>query len=133
PDSCQPFHDSFTNTTIIVDGCIDNVDELTRTLGLGRSQVPEVVLAAWQRWGIDAGARILGDFVIVISDESSHRVVCIRDPFGQRPLFYGVGPRVVVVGSEMQQVVRHPAIPAAPNDAMIAEYLTDDPVTVSET
>ena len=133
PDSCQPFHDPLTNTTVIVDGCIDNVDELLTTLGLARTGVPAVVLAAWQRWGRDAGARIFGDFVIVISDESARRVVCIRDPMGQRPLFYGAGPRAVVFGSEMQQVVRHREIPVAPNEAMIAEYLTDDPVTVGET
>ena len=33
--------------------------------------------------------------------------VCIRDPMGQRPLFYGAAPRAVVFGSEPQQVVRH--------------------------
>ena len=52
---------------------------------------------------------------------------------GQRPLFYGVGARGVVFGSEIQQLVRHPAIRADINEAMIAEYLTGNPETVTET
>ena len=44
-----------------------------------------------------------------------------------------LAPRGVVFGSEIQQVVRHPAIRAEPNEAMIAEYLTGNPETVTET
>ena len=133
PDFCQPFHDPATLTTLIVDGRIDNLDELADLLGTRERTAAPVVLAAWRRWGVDAGARLLGDFVLVLSDEQSGRVVVIRDPMGQRPLFYGVGPRGVVFGSEIQQIVRHPAIRAEINEAMIAEHLTGNPETVTET
>ncbi len=133
PDSCQPFHDPTTRTTLIVDGRIDNLDELADALGTCDRTAASVVLAAWRRWGVAAGAQLLGDFVLVLSDEPSGRVVVIRDPMGQRPLFYGVGIRGVVFGSEIQQIVRHPAIRAELNEAMIAEYLTGTPETVSET
>ena len=91
PDSCQPFHDPTTRTTLIVDGRIDNLDELADALGTRDRTAASVVLAAWRRWGVAAGAQLLGDFVLVLSDEPSGRVVVIRDPMGQRPLFYGVG------------------------------------------
>jgi asparagine synthase (glutamine-hydrolysing) len=93
------------------------------------------VLAAWQRWGIDAGVHLLGDFLIVVSDERNRRVVCIRDPMGQRPLFYRSSPTVVIFGSEQQQVVRHSAFAGDRtfNEAMVAEYLTGDPQTITET
>ncbi len=133
PDSCQPFHDPTTRTTLIVDGRIDNLDELADALGTCDRTAASVVLAAWRRWGVAAGAQLLGDFVLVLSDEPSGRVVVIRDPMGQRPLFYGVGTRGVVFGSEIQQIVRHPAIRAELNEAMIAEYLTGTPETVTET
>ena len=110
------------------------MSELADALGVAPSaSAPAVVLAAWCRWGLDCGTHLLGDFVVVVSDEAARRVVCIRDPMGQRPLFYGAGPRGLVFGSEVQQVVRHPAIATGVNEAMIAEYLTGDPATVPET
>jgi asparagine synthase (glutamine-hydrolysing) len=133
PDSCQPFHDPATHTTLIVDGRVDNLDELANALGTGERTVASVVLAAWRRWGVEAGAKLLGDFVLVLSDEQSGRIVVIRDPMGQRSLFYAAGAHGVVFGSEVQQIVRHPAIRAELNEAMIAEYLTGHPETVTET
>jgi asparagine synthase (glutamine-hydrolysing) len=136
PGVGQPFHDASSRTTLVVDGRIDNVDELSDALGTERSVAP-VVLAAWRRWELDCGSHLLGDFVVVVSDEASRRVVCIRDPMGQRPLFYGAGARGVVFGSEVQQVVRQLAAETgarpAFNEAMIGEYLTGEPGTVAET
>ena len=133
PGSHQPFYDPATRTSLIVDGRIDNLDELADALGTRDGTAASVVLAAWRRWGVEAGAQLLGDFVLVLSDEQSGRVVVIRDPMGQRPLFYAAGARGVVFGSEVQQIVRHPATRAEINEAMIAEYLTGNPETVTET
>ena len=139
PDSCQPFHDASSRTTLVVDGRIDNLSDLAGALGIERSaSAPAVVLAAWRRWGLDCGAHLLGDFVVVVSDEAARRVVCIRDPMGQRPLFHGASAHRIVFGSEAHQVVRQLAVgPGAvrpvPNEGMIAEYLTGEPATVAET
>jgi asparagine synthase (glutamine-hydrolysing) len=133
PNSCQPFHDPASRTTLIVDGPIDNLDELAGVLDAPDRSAAAVALAAWHRWGVDAGSHLLGDFVIVIWAEPARRLVCMRAPLGQRPLFYGKGSRGVVLGSEMQQVVRHPAIRAEINEAMVAEYLTAEPATVGDT
>jgi asparagine synthase (glutamine-hydrolysing) len=137
PDDRQPFHDASTRTTLIVDGRIDNLDDLADALGTVDRSAPSVVLAAWRRWGLEAGSHLLGDFVVIVSDEAARRVVCIRDPMGQRPLFYGTGPRGVVFGSEVQQIVRHlgmaTGLDKAINLGMIGEYLTGEPETTSET
>jgi asparagine synthase (glutamine-hydrolysing) len=130
----QPFHDPTLRATIILDGRIDNRSEITNALDLDpRSPACAIMLAAYRRWGIDAGARTIGDYVVVIYDEIDRRLVCLRDPMGQRPLFYGRGPQGIVIGSEMQQVVRHPAIAKDVNEGAIAEYLTYTPVTMAET
>ena len=139
PDSCQPFHDPSSRTTLVVDGRIDNLSDLAGALGIERSaSAPAVVLAAWRRWGLDCGAHLLGDFVVVVSDEAARRVVCIRDPMGQRPLFHGASAHRIVFGSEAHQVVRQlavgpDAVRPVPNEGMVAEYLTGDPATVAET
>ncbi len=133
---CQPFHDASSRTTLVIDGHIDNVDEMAMALATERSALA-VVLSAWRRWGLDCGSHLLGDFVVVVSEETTRRVVCIRDSMGQRPLFYCTGPHGVVFASEVQQVVRHVAastgVPPVFNDAMIAEYLSGEPQTVAET
>jgi asparagine synthase (glutamine-hydrolysing) len=127
-----PFHDSLSRTTVIVDGVVDNVDELAGALGT-RPTLAATVLAAFQRWGIESCSRLLGEFVVIVYDESARRLTCVRDPLGQRPLFYGISSRGIVFASEAQQVVRHPAIRREINEGMIAEHLADAPSTVGET
>lgn len=129
-----PHYDPLSRTAVVVDGFIDNLDEVAGALGLPASTDPrDVVRAAHARWGADAGARLIGDYVAIVCDPSSRRVTAIRDPMGQRPLFYGRCRRGVVFASELQQIVRHPAIETAVNEPMVAEYLTDSPATVAET
>ncbi|HET7221133.1 MAG TPA: asparagine synthase-related protein [Vicinamibacterales bacterium] len=130
--SSRILHDSASRTTVIVDGCIDNLDEMSGTLGTARD-ARAVALAACRRWDVAAGARLLGDFVIVFHDEAAQRVLCIRDPMGQRPLYYGSGGGAVVFASEAHQVVRHPAIRRDINEGMVAEYLSTAPATLGET
>jgi asparagine synthase (glutamine-hydrolysing) len=127
-----PAYDPLSRTTVVVDGVVDNIDELAGTLGV-QPTLEATVRAAFQRWSAESCSRLLGDFVVVVYDESARRLTCVRDPLGQRPLFYGVSSRGIVIGSEAQQVVRHPAIRRDINEGMIAEHLADAPSTVGET
>ena len=84
--------------------------------------------------GLDYGAHLLGDFVVVASDEAARRVVCIRDPMGQRPLFHGASARRIVVwlrSAAGRAPARNPD--RRSNEGMIAEYLTGEPATVADT
>ena len=127
-----PFHDSPSRTTVVVDGVIDNIEELASMLDAPPT-VAATVLAAFQRWGVESCSRMLGDFVVVVYDESTRRLTCVRDPLGQRPLFYGIGAQGIVFASEAQQVVRHSTIRRDINEGVIAEHLADAPSTVGET
>jgi asparagine synthase (glutamine-hydrolysing) len=129
-----PYEDPPTGLAIVIDGRLDNRAELVESLGcqpdLG---LPALILAAYRRLGVAAAARLIGDFAFAIWDAPARRLVCVRDALGQRPLFYGVGPRAVVFGSEPQQVLRHGEIHADVNEAIVAEYLAGGPVCVQET
>ena len=118
--------------TVVVDGLVDNVDDLARTLDVERD-ARAVALAAFRRWGLDAGAHLLGDFVVVINEAHARTLTCIRDPMGQRPLFYGISRDAIVIASEAHQIVRHPEMPRAINEGMVAEHLSDMPSTSTET
>ncbi len=134
PRNRSPLHDPGSRSTVILDGRLDNVDELAAVLDVP-SDPCAVALAACRAWGADAGARLLGDFVILYHEQKDggDRLTCIRDPMGLRPLFYGEGPSVFLLASETQQIVRHPSIRADINEGMVAEYLSDMPSTITET
>ena len=119
---------------IVFDGRLDNRDDLCGALGLDRSSSDAAVaLAALGKWGAGAAAHLLGDFAFVVWDEAARRLVCARDPLGQRPLFYGSAAGATIVASEPQQILAHPRFAAVVNDEMIAESLAGMPVSVEET
>ena len=85
------------NLVITADARLDNRDDLKRALHLGDSGDPlpdsEILLAAYQRWGTDCAAHLIGDFAFVIWDDETRRAFCARDHYGVRPLFMAHTPR----------------------------------------
>lgn len=136
PNGPQPCVDPASGSAIVFDGRIDNLDEIKDALNIPRhdgAHPAAIVLAAHLRWGEAAWARILGDFSFAIWDAQAGRLVCVRDPLGQRPLFYTVREGSTIVASDAHQVLAHPDVPAIPNEGLLAEYLTGFVRTVDET
>jgi asparagine synthase (glutamine-hydrolysing) len=48
----------------------------------------EVLLAAWDEWGVDCLTRLDGMFAFVLLDVRERRLFAVRDPFGIKPLHY---------------------------------------------
>lgn len=48
----------------------------------------ELILDAYERWGEDCVAHLIGDFAFAIWDERLQRVFCARDHMGVKPFFY---------------------------------------------
>jgi len=84
----------------------------------------EIILRAYEAWGLDALPRLLGDFAFVLWDPRCRRLVCARDPSGQRTLFYRVDARVFTAASEIQQLFQDPTVPIQPNEEHIRRRLT---------
>jgi asparagine synthase (glutamine-hydrolysing) len=136
PNGPQPYVDRASGSVIALEGRIDNLDDLREALGQSRqpdAQPAAVVLAVYTRWTEAGVARIVGDFACVIWDAPAGRLFCARDGLGQRSLFYAVRPGCTVAASDPRQVLRHPDVPAGPNEGMLAEYLTGVPNTGYET
>jgi asparagine synthase (glutamine-hydrolysing) len=74
-------------SVVLWDGRIDARDDLARALGVS-STTPdtELVAHAFETWGEDAPAHILGDFAVVARDDE--RLLLARDRFGVRPLYF---------------------------------------------
>lgn len=85
--------------SFLTDLRLDRTDDLADALGADRTTQPEqLVTLAWQRWGDTALDHLDGDYALAISDV--HGIALVRDPIGQRPLFFAVdGDRVAVASA----------------------------------
>ncbi|MGC9334111.1 MAG: asparagine synthase-related protein [Anaerolineae bacterium] len=111
----QPLLERDGRLDLVFDGRLDNRGELLAALDLndrdGREMSDSmIVLRAYQRWGEDCFERLLGPFAVVIYDAPAARIICARDPLCDRTLFYYLDERELVVASEGQAILAHPAV-----------------------
>ena len=106
----QPLRDESAKLAMVFDGRVDNRAELKDAL-MAAGMPPhddtdaELVLRAYQCWGEESPARILGDFAYVIWDGARRRLFCARDPLGVKPLYYHLDAKQFVCASELQAML----------------------------
>lgn len=127
--------DSEAQLAVAADARLDNRrelrDQLQETLRGDRPPTDaELILAAYRTWGHEAPARLLGDFAFVLWDGRARRLLAARDPLGIRRLLYArVGSRLCIA-TEVEQILRHPAISRELDESSLLSYLCglpDDP------
>lgn len=114
---------------IVADARIDGREALVRALRgadvEARADAPaaELILHAVRAWGVDAPARLLGDFAFAVWDAGRRRLICARDPFGVKPFYYARTFRAFVFGGSLDCVRLHPAVSGELDEAWIADFL----------
>ncbi|WP_296718914.1 asparagine synthase-related protein [Erythrobacter sp.] len=109
---------------IVADARIDNAADLGRELGLAPDASTEILIAAaYRRWGEDCPSHLEGDFAFAIWDAGEHRLLCARDPFGIRPLYYTHTGGSLRFAQSPGDLVRRAGSPPALRDEAIADYL----------
>lgn len=86
----QP-HVSQSGALLTWDGRLDNREELIRLLGVGVSVTStdlEIVAAAYEHWGTDCLAKLIGDWALSIWDAKNRCLILAKDFIGTRQLFY---------------------------------------------
>jgi asparagine synthase (glutamine-hydrolysing) len=80
-----------SGTVITWDGRLDNRTELIRhlrdVLTISSADV-SIVAAAYEEWGTDCFARLIGDWALSIWDANSRSLFLAKDPIGTRHLYY---------------------------------------------
>ena len=99
----QPLVDRRSNMAITYNGEVYNYIEIRRETGgdFESECDTEVVLRAWQRWGIEALQRFRGMFALALHDPVANKVFLVRDRVGIKPLYYKLSKDGIVFASEL--------------------------------
>lgn len=114
---------------------LDTPDELCAALGLAPG-TPDgaIVLAAYDRWGLDLPQHLDGDFALVLWDPAAGRMLGLRDRFGVRPFHFRATPQAVAAASDIEALLAAFPGSAPPLDEIwIAEFLAAQPTCARRT
>src|SRR5262249_8419712 len=71
----------------------------------------EVILRAYETWGVEAIARFRGMFSFGLWDDVAHRLILARDPCGIKPLYYYQTGQVFLFASEIRALLASGLVP----------------------
>ena len=106
----QPFESSDKKLRVIFNGEIYNYVEIRKFLKekkikFNTSSDTEVILKAYEYWGISFVKKLRGMFSIAIFDDYLKKVFFIRDPLGQKPFFYTYINKTLFISSEIKDLI----------------------------
>ena len=117
----QPMASPTGRYVIVFNGEIYNFQALRQTLDAAQqSPLPwrghsdtEVMLAAFERWGIqETLRRLVGMFALAVWDRTRETLTLARDRIGEKPLYYGLKKGTLLFASELQALEVHPGFDA---------------------
>jgi asparagine synthase (glutamine-hydrolysing) len=111
----QPFFNKDKSISLICNGEIYNYKELRNDLikkgyTFKTSCDVEVILFLYIEFGVDFLNKLNGQFAFAIYDANKDLLFLVRDHFGICPLFYSIVDSVIVFGSEIKAILKHPLI-----------------------
>lgn len=84
----------------------------------------EVILHAFEEWGIDCLSRFRGMFAIALWDAKARQLWLIRDRIGVKPLYYSVHHGRITFASEIKALLEDPQQARAVNEEAFYHYLS---------
>jgi asparagine synthase (glutamine-hydrolysing) len=122
----QPQRHVTRDIWIVADARIDNREELQSTIGVTRQPLrtdTDLLLAAYERWGVDLVHHVVGDFGFALWDGELDRLLIARDPFGIKPVFIAETPTGVVAASTLRAVLAGIDVTPAVDETFLAGFL----------
>ena len=128
PAGHQPMASHSERYLIIFNGEVYNFDEIRKELGTGHAwrghSDTEVMLGAFERWGVEASVqRFVGMFAFALWDHSERKLFLVRDRLGIKPLYYGWVEGQFVFASELKAIRQYPGFQAQIDRNVLALYM----------
>ena len=128
PAGHQPMWNRSGTLLATYNGEIYNFRELARELSaLGYSFATrsdtEVLLAAFEHWGLDAVEHLRGMFAFAIWSEAMRECVLVRDRLGVKPLYYTLAGGTLYFASEATALHAAPEVAKAIEPSAIGDFL----------
>lgn len=122
----QPMTNNSHEIWITFNGEIYNYLELKKELSADYSfktnSDTEVILAAYEKWGIDVVNRLKGMFAFAILDERKQKLFLVRDRFGIKPLYYFLQNDKLIFASELKAILASGEVKKEIDFSAFADY-----------
>ena len=132
----QPMHSKEDDIIVVFNGEIYNFLELKEEL----SDYPfrsncdtEVIIAAYQKWGIDCIKKFQGMFAIALFDRKKEQLFLVRDRIGKKPLYYWLDGDNIVFASELKPIMNCPGFEGQIRSEIIPRYLYQQYINAPDT
>lgn len=125
----QPLSNKDSSIWIVYNGEIYNFREIRKELESKGYQFrsnsdTEVIIYAYEEWGIDCVVKFNGMFAFAIWDERKKRLVLVRDRIGIKPLFYYLDSQKLVFASEVKAILCDKRIKRKVDITALSDYLS---------
>lgn len=125
----QPMSNENGDLVIIYNGEVYNFQQLRLELETAGHRFhshsdTEVVVHAYQEWGIDCLRRFNGMFAFAIWDRRKREMLIARDRFGVKPLYYYWDGAKFIFASEIKAILAHPGVRRGISYPALNEYFT---------
>ncbi len=114
--------------TITYNGEVYNYQEIRlelRELGYAfeSESDTEVILKAFEQWGLDCVKKFIGMFAFAIWDSKEKKLYLCRDRLGVKPLYFSIRDKLLLFSSELRGISTFPGFSSEINQESIQYYL----------
>ena len=131
PNANQPMPNEDETLWLVFNGEIYNHAEIRRELAESHGHRfrtdhsdSEVILHAFEEWGIDCVQRLRGMFAFALWDERARELWLVRDRIGIKPLYWSLHHGRLMFASEIKALLEDPDQPRAVDEQAFYHYLS---------
>jgi asparagine synthase (glutamine-hydrolysing) len=134
----QPFGNEADDVQLVANGEIYNYQQLGKELrALGHvirtNSDIEVLVHAYEEWGIDFLRRVRGMFALALWDARTRTLIAARDRAGEKPLYWTRTPRGLLLASEVKALLVRPEVARELDPEAVDQFLTYEYVLAPRT